>query len=180
MLSFSSYLRAKKPEKHDFFLPVATSWVSGAACSGFSVAFTAVLTVVLVAVFVSLVLLDLLDDFDFLVAIYSSFNNIYIIITRFLYDIIKKLIIYLGKNMGVIVNKENNLDNELSRRIDADLRARAMETVDIDGGEGDSVETDFTDDSEYMRDLKKTSKFGWMWVVLIVLAILSLISIMFF
>ncbi|MBR2741949.1 hypothetical protein IKD98_04375 [Candidatus Saccharibacteria bacterium] len=82
--------------------------------------------------------------------------------------------------MGVIVNKENNLDNELSRRIDADLRARAMETVDIDGGEGDSVETDFTDDSEYMRDLKKTSKFGWMWVVLIVLAILSLISIMFF
>ena len=82
--------------------------------------------------------------------------------------------------MGVIVNKENNLDNELSRRIDADLRARAMETVDIDGGEGDSVETDFTDDSEYMKDLKKTSKFGWMWIVLIVLAILSLISIMFF
>ena len=82
--------------------------------------------------------------------------------------------------MGVIVNKENNLDNELSRRIDADLRARAMETVDIDGGEGDSVETDFTDDSEYMKDLKRTSKFGWMWIVLIVLAILSLISIMFF
>ena len=82
--------------------------------------------------------------------------------------------------MGVIVNKENNLDNELSRRIDADLRARAMETVDIDGGEGDSVETDFIDDSEYMKDLKRTSKFGWMWIVLIVLAILSLISIMFF
>ena len=82
--------------------------------------------------------------------------------------------------MGVIVNKENNLDNELSRRIDADLRARAMETVDIDGGECDSVVTYFTDDSEYMKDLKKTSKFGWMWIVLIVLAILSLISIMFF
>jgi len=82
--------------------------------------------------------------------------------------------------MGVIVNKENNLDNELSRRIDADLRARAMETVDIDGGNGSEPETDFTEDSEYMKDLKKTSRFGWVWIVLIVLAILSLISIMFF
>ena len=82
--------------------------------------------------------------------------------------------------MGVIVNKENNLENDLSRRIDADLRARAMETVDVEGGNSDSVETDYTDDSEYMKDLKKTGRFGWVWIVLIVLAVLSLISIMFF
>ena len=53
-----------------------------------------------------------------------------------------------------------------------------METVDVEGGEG--VETDFTEDSEYLRDLQKTSKFGWVWIVLIVLAVLSLISIAFF
>ncbi|MBR3132312.1 hypothetical protein IKG33_02810 [Candidatus Saccharibacteria bacterium] len=74
--------------------------------------------------------------------------------------------------MGVIVNKNNQMDNELSRRIDADLRARAMETSDISGEDPDLAE-----DAEYLKDLKKTSKFGWVWVVLIVLAIISLISI---
>ena len=53
--------------------------------------------------------------------------------------------------MGVIVNKENQENDELSRRITADLRARAV-------AEG---------------------RFGWVWIVLIVLAILSLISIIF-
>ena len=80
--------------------------------------------------------------------------------------------------MGVIVNKDNSQDDEISRKITADLRERAMETVDVDGGEG--VETDFTEASEYLKDLKKTSKFGWVWIVLIVLAVLSLISIAFF
>ncbi|MBQ3436877.1 hypothetical protein IJG26_02930 [Candidatus Saccharibacteria bacterium] len=80
--------------------------------------------------------------------------------------------------MGVIVNKDNSQDDEISRKITADLRERAMETVDVDGGEG--VETDFTEDSEYLKDLQKTSKFGWVWIVLIVLAVLSLISIAFF
>ena len=77
--------------------------------------------------------------------------------------------------MGVIVNKDNSQDDEISRKITADLRERAMETVDVDGGEG--VGTDFTEDSEYLKDLQKTSKFGWVWIVLIVLAIISLVSI---
>ena len=76
--------------------------------------------------------------------------------------------------MGVIINKKDD-DNELSRRITADLRAKAMETSDIEGAE----EVDLAEDAEYLRDLKKTSKFGWVWIVLIVLAILSLISIVF-
>ena len=78
--------------------------------------------------------------------------------------------------MGVIVNKENNQKNELSRRIDADLRTRALRSA----GTGENMETDYADDAEYLKDLKKTSRFGWVWVVLIVLAILSLISIIFF
>ena len=76
--------------------------------------------------------------------------------------------------MGVIVNKKDT-DNELSRRINADLRAKAMETANIDDG-GD---VDLAEDAEYLRDLKKTGKFGWVWIVLIGLAILSLISIVF-
>ena len=75
--------------------------------------------------------------------------------------------------MGVIVNKENNQNNELSRRITADLRARAM-AGDVE------QDVDLAEDAEYLKDLKRTGKFGWIWVVLIVLAILSLISIFFF
>ena len=76
--------------------------------------------------------------------------------------------------MGVIVNKKDT-DNELSRRINADLRAKAMETANIDDG-GD---VDLAEDAEYLRDLKKTGRFGWVWIVLIGLAILSLIAIVF-
>lgn len=75
--------------------------------------------------------------------------------------------------MGVIVNKEQDKDSELSKRITADLRKRAMETAD-------GNEVDLAEDAEYLKNLNKTSKFGWVWIVLIVLAILSLISIVFF
>ncbi len=78
--------------------------------------------------------------------------------------------------MGVIVNKENNQNDELSRRISADLRARALESADNSGDN----ELDLAEDAEYMKDLKKTGKFSWMWIVLIVLAVLSLLSIIFF
>ncbi len=77
--------------------------------------------------------------------------------------------------MGVIVNKQNEQNDELSRRINADLRAKAMETASINK-DGD---VDFAEDADYLRDLKKTGKFGWIWVVLIVLAVISLISIIF-
>lgn len=75
--------------------------------------------------------------------------------------------------MGVIVNKENQENDELSRRIAADLRARAVAEA-TDGEEIDMVE-----DARYLKDTKKTGRFGWVWIVLIVLAILSLISIIF-
>ena len=78
--------------------------------------------------------------------------------------------------MGVIVNKEQEQNNELSRRIDADLRAKAMETAQASDGD----EVDLAEDAEYLKNLNKTSKFGWVWIVLIVLATLSLISIIFF
>ena len=74
--------------------------------------------------------------------------------------------------MGIMVNKENQQNDELSRRISADLRARAAEAAD--GGEVDMVE-----DARYLQGLKKTGRFGWVWIVLIALAILSIISIIF-
>ncbi|MBO7131648.1 hypothetical protein J6V85_00040 [Candidatus Saccharibacteria bacterium] len=78
--------------------------------------------------------------------------------------------------MGVIVNKENINNDDLSRRIDADLRAKMVESVGVVDGET----PDYVDDSEYMEDYKKTSRFSWIWIVLIALALLSLISIFTF
>ena len=75
--------------------------------------------------------------------------------------------------MGIIVNKENQENDELSRRISADLRARAV----AEGADGKEV--DLVEDARYLKDTKKTSRFGWIWIVLIILAILSIISIVF-
>lgn len=77
--------------------------------------------------------------------------------------------------MGVIVNKEQEKNSELSRRIDADLREKALKAT-----RGRNGDVDLAEDAEYLKDLNKTSRFGWVWVVLIVLAILSLISIFCF
>lgn len=77
--------------------------------------------------------------------------------------------------MGVIVNKEDTNKNELSRRIDADLREKQLATADIEG----EPDPDFAEDSEYVKNMKKTGRFSWVWLVLIVLAILSIISIVF-
>lgn len=83
-----------------------------------------------------------------------------------------KNLIYLGKNMAVIVNKKEEND-EISARIKADLRAKATATSDI----ADGSDVDLAEDAEYLKDLKKTGKFSWVWIVLIVLAILSLVVI---
>ena len=74
--------------------------------------------------------------------------------------------------MGVIVNKEQEKDDVLTRRINADLRTRAKESADVDG-------IDLVEDAEYLKNMNKTGRFAWVWVVLIVLAILSLVLIIF-
>lgn len=67
--------------------------------------------------------------------------------------------------MGVIVHKETERKTELSDRIAADLRSRAkMESQD---------DPDLVEDSDYVRDYKKTGSHSWVWIVLIVGALIS-------
>lgn len=73
--------------------------------------------------------------------------------------------------MGIIVNKEDSKNDNLERMISADLREKATET--FENGEV----TDFAEDSEYVRDTARTGRFAWVWIVLIVLAIISLVII---
>lgn len=73
--------------------------------------------------------------------------------------------------MGIMTSNEER-DTELNRRISADLRSRAQ-----------SMEKrrnpDFADDSAYIEGTKQTGKFTWVWVVLIILAVISLFFIIF-
>jgi hypothetical protein len=96
----------------------------------------------------------------------------------------KKVNNLFRKNMGVIVNKEDDKNDELTRRINADLRTKMYGSSDDDGDDEDDGsglagrhDPDYVADSEYMKDLKTTGRFGWVWIVLIILAIASIISI---
>ena len=72
--------------------------------------------------------------------------------------------------MSIVTNKDED-KSRLSQRINADLREKMAETSKI------SDDPDMIEDSEYVKDMKKTGKFGWVWIVLIILAVMSLISI---
>ena len=71
--------------------------------------------------------------------------------------------------MGVIVTK-NDTDSKLQQRITADLRNRVQ-------NERSGEDPDFVEGADYMKNLKKTGRFGWVWAVLIVLAMASLVCI---
>lgn len=72
--------------------------------------------------------------------------------------------------MGIIVSKNNDENSRLNERITADLRERAQKSTL--GSDPDLVE-----DSDYARDLKKTGKYTWIWIVLIILAVVSLVVV---
>ena len=74
--------------------------------------------------------------------------------------------------MGITVSKDLENSSELNRRISSDLRAR---TVSMERRN----DPDFEDDSAYIEETKKTGKFTWVWIILIILAAISLFSILF-
>ena len=68
--------------------------------------------------------------------------------------------------MGIIVHKETERNTELNDRIAADLRERAQAN--------ELEDPDLVEDTDYTKDMKKTSRFGWVWFVLVALALVSL------
>ena len=72
--------------------------------------------------------------------------------------------------MGIVVSKNDDEHTKLNERISADLRERANKTT---LGE----DPDLVEDSDYAKDLKKTGRYSWIWVVLVVLAVISLVVI---
>ncbi|MBR3204405.1 hypothetical protein IKF81_01850 [Candidatus Saccharibacteria bacterium] len=77
--------------------------------------------------------------------------------------------------MAVVVTKEKDNNVELTNRINADLREKMSKVQNIDDDE-----TDFVEDSDYLKEYRKTNRFAWVWIVLIALAIASLVFIIWF
>ena len=72
--------------------------------------------------------------------------------------------------MGIIVSKNNDQNSRLNQRITADLRERTK-------AEERGADPDLVEDAAYTKDLKKGSKFAWIWILLVVLAIVSIVII---
>lgn len=73
--------------------------------------------------------------------------------------------------VGVIVSKDRDQNSRLTERINSDLRERAARSSK------DAKDPDLAEDAEYVKDLKKTGHFGWIWFVLIGLALVSIVII---
>lgn len=78
--------------------------------------------------------------------------------------------------MGIMVSKKDDVTDELTRRINADLREKMNA---LSKPVGDKEDPDYVEDSDYVRDLKKTGKYGWVWIVgaVIVVAVLIIVGV---
>ncbi len=72
--------------------------------------------------------------------------------------------------MAIMMNREDDKNEELTRRINADLRAKVQATKDV------SEDKDFVESSEYVKDFKKTGSFAWLWIVIAVVILVMLIA----
>lgn len=70
--------------------------------------------------------------------------------------------------MGILV-QDNGSRSRLQERIATDLREKVQSSS--------AKDVDFVDDSEYVGSLKKTSRFGWVWFALILMAVISVVVI---
>lgn len=73
--------------------------------------------------------------------------------------------------MGLMMTSNQEKNSRLNQRISADLRQKDQLS--------DQSDPNFVEDANYLKDTKKTSKFTWVWIVLIVLALISMICIIF-
>ena len=71
--------------------------------------------------------------------------------------------------MGILVEKDEDR-SELSRRINADLRERAVRS-------SKQEDVDLVEDSEYLKNTNKTNRFSWFWFILVFLAAAALVII---
>lgn len=79
--------------------------------------------------------------------------------------------------MGIMVSKKDDVTDELSRRINADLREKMSKTSKQDGNKKDP---DLVEDSDYVRDMKETQKYAWLWVVCTIVGVVAIVIVVIY
>ena len=89
------------------------------------------------------------------------------------------LFIYVGgesdKWVPSVLEQVSNKDLKainLMKYINADLRTKMSESSKI----GDD-DPDLAEDSEYVKDFKKTGKFAWIWILLVIAIVIAVVVI---
>ncbi len=77
--------------------------------------------------------------------------------------------------MGVMVSNNQTRNSQLNQRIASDLRQKSQAAAP-----GTKPSSAALEDDAYIEGTKKTGRFTWVWIVLIVLALLSAVFILFF
>jgi hypothetical protein len=72
--------------------------------------------------------------------------------------------------MGLFIRQDDNR-SELQRRLAAELNEKARKRAEIE----DQPLPDGVSDSAYIRDTQSTTKFAWLWILLIVAGIIAVI-----
>ncbi len=76
--------------------------------------------------------------------------------------------------MGIMVTKNEDKNDELTRRINADLREKRNKTSKQDG---DKKDPDLVEDSDYVRDMKETQKYAWLWLICGIVGVVAIVIV---
>ena len=68
--------------------------------------------------------------------------------------------------MAMIINREDDKESNLTRRIDADLKSKLESSSKVVKPKDDP---DLVEEQDYVKDLKKTGEYGWVWILLIII-----------
>lgn len=81
---------------------------------------------------------------------------------------------WYNESMGLFIRQDDNR-SELQRRVAAELSEKARKRAELEN----QPQPDGVKDSAYIKDTQGTSKYAWIWVILIVAIALFIIISMF-
>jgi hypothetical protein len=76
--------------------------------------------------------------------------------------------------MGLFIRQDDNR-SELQRRLAAELNEKARKRAELEN----QPLPDGVKDSAYVKDTQATSRFAWVWILLILVAVVAAIIFMF-
>lgn len=87
---------------------------------------------------------------------------------------------FLGKHewynegMGLFIRQDDNR-SELQRRVAAELSEKARKRAELEN----QPQPDGVNDSAYVKDTQGTSKYAWIWILLIFVGVVAIVISMF-